>query len=261
MKRPNPTTWVFRNWYPLCPTSPPAIRRWPCSSPPCAAGRADQALAALDYRIWNANPTRLAGAHPDPGADRIPSDRLYSVPAGRAAGRIPDLDAAALRGLPILRFFNRAGLPGLLCRLPAGSRARAPVSCWPPCSTRRCAVYGCSEACRRVSTAWNPSHYDCFPSGHTELTILACWGSRLVSKRLFRIYLFYTPALIFATVYLRYHYSVDVLAGAVLASVLILGSPASLPEAYHIGAKRLGGIEVVPADNQEAAEGVRGAPL
>jgi len=69
------------------------------------------------------------------------------------------------------------------------------------------------------------AHYDCFPSGHTELTILAWWGSRLVSNRLFRIYLAYTPLIIFATVYLRYHYTVDVLAGVVLASVLIFAAP------------------------------------
>ena len=57
------------------------------------------------------------------------------------------------------------------------------------------------------------AHYDCFPSGHTELTILAWWGSRMVSKRWFRVYLAYTPFIIFATVYLRYHYTVDLLAG------------------------------------------------
>ena len=69
------------------------------------------------------------------------------------------------------------------------------------------------------------AHYDCFPSGHTELTILAMWGSRMVSSRLFRIYLVYTPSIIFATVYLRYHYTVDVLAGIATALVLICVSP------------------------------------
>jgi membrane-associated phospholipid phosphatase len=69
------------------------------------------------------------------------------------------------------------------------------------------------------------AHYDCFPSGHTELTILACWGSRMVSRRLFYLFLGYTPCIIFATVYLRYHYTLDVLAGAVLAFVLIAASP------------------------------------
>jgi len=69
------------------------------------------------------------------------------------------------------------------------------------------------------------AHYDCFPSGHTELTILACWGSRMVSRRLFYLFLGYTPCIIFATVYLRYHYTIDVLAGAVLAFVLIWTAP------------------------------------
>jgi membrane-associated phospholipid phosphatase len=69
------------------------------------------------------------------------------------------------------------------------------------------------------------AHYDCFPSGHTELTILAWWGSRLVSKGLFRVYFAYTPLIIFATVYLRYHYSVDVLAGIAVAAILILTAP------------------------------------
>jgi membrane-associated phospholipid phosphatase len=69
------------------------------------------------------------------------------------------------------------------------------------------------------------AHYDCFPSGHTELTILAWWGSRMVSNRLFKVYFAYTPLIIFATVYLRYHYSVDVLAGAVVAGGLIVSAP------------------------------------
>jgi membrane-associated phospholipid phosphatase len=69
------------------------------------------------------------------------------------------------------------------------------------------------------------AHYDCFPSGHTELTMLACWGSRLVSRKLFYLFLGYTPCIIFATVYLRYHYTIDVLAGALTAFALILVAP------------------------------------
>jgi membrane-associated phospholipid phosphatase len=69
------------------------------------------------------------------------------------------------------------------------------------------------------------AHYDCFPSGHTELTILAWWGSRMVSGRLFCLYFLYTPSIIFATVYLRYHYTVDVLAGIATALILICVSP------------------------------------
>ena len=47
----------------------------------------------------------------------------------------------------------------------------------------------------------------------------------MVSKGLFRVYFAYTPLIIFATVYLRYHYSVDVLAGIAVAAVLILTAP------------------------------------
>ena len=68
-------------------------------------------------------------------------------------------------------------------------------------------------------------HYDCFPSGHTELTVLACWLSRTVSQRLFWVYFLYTLCIVFATVYLRYHYTADLMAGGVVAVVLILASP------------------------------------
>jgi membrane-associated phospholipid phosphatase len=69
------------------------------------------------------------------------------------------------------------------------------------------------------------AHYDCFPSGHTEMTILAWWGSRTISANLFRVMFAYTLGVIFATVYLRYHYTVDVLAGVIVASALILTTP------------------------------------
>lgn len=68
-------------------------------------------------------------------------------------------------------------------------------------------------------------HYDCFPSGHVELTIIAWWSSRQISKRLSRVYLAYTLCIIFATVYLRYHYTVDLVAGALLAPTLIAAGP------------------------------------
>ena len=57
------------------------------------------------------------------------------------------------------------------------------------------------------------AHYDCFPSGHGELTIIAWWSSRQISKRLSGVYLAYTLCIIFATVYLRYHYTVDLAGG------------------------------------------------
>ncbi|MBI3472661.1 MAG: phosphatase PAP2 family protein, partial [Candidatus Solibacter usitatus] len=69
------------------------------------------------------------------------------------------------------------------------------------------------------------AHYDCFPSGHTELIILAWFGSRRISALWFRSLFAYTLGVVFATVYLRYHYTVDVLAGAVLAVLLLVTAP------------------------------------
>jgi len=69
------------------------------------------------------------------------------------------------------------------------------------------------------------AYFDCFPSGHTEMTILAWWSSRAISPNLARGMFVYTLGIIFATVYLRYHYTVDVLAGAVVAGAVIWVAP------------------------------------
>jgi membrane-associated phospholipid phosphatase len=77
------------------------------------------------------------------------------------------------------------------------------------------------------------AHYDCFPSGHTELMLLAWWGSRRISANWSRFYFVYTLGVMFATVYLRYHYTIDVAAGVVLAGLLIAMSPWLYPRLGH----------------------------
>ncbi|HJQ22749.1 MAG TPA: phosphatase PAP2 family protein [Blastocatellia bacterium] len=63
---------------------------------------------------------------------------------------------------------------------------------------------------------------DCFPSGHTELTLLVLYFAHRFHRRTFWLMLPVGSALIAATVYLRYHYVIDVLAGAATAIVVIL---------------------------------------
>jgi len=70
----------------------------------------------------------------------------------------------------------------------------------------------CMEACPR----------DCFPSGHTEIPLLTLWLAHRYQRRLFRIYLPIVIGMIFSTVYLRFHYVVDIIAGAALAGGIIL---------------------------------------
>jgi membrane-associated phospholipid phosphatase len=63
---------------------------------------------------------------------------------------------------------------------------------------------------------------DCFPSGHTEMTLLVLYYARRFHRRTFWLLLPVGSALIFSTVYLRYHYVIDVIAGAATAGLVIL---------------------------------------
>ena len=60
---------------------------------------------------------------------------------------------------------------------------------------------------------------DAFPSGHTAIVLLVLFYAWRLARGLFWIFLPMVVALIFSTVYLRYHYVVDVLAGILLAAV------------------------------------------
>jgi membrane-associated phospholipid phosphatase len=63
---------------------------------------------------------------------------------------------------------------------------------------------------------------DCFPSGHTEMTLLTLYYARRFHHKTFWFFLPFGTAIILSTVYLRYHYVIDVAAGAVLALAVIL---------------------------------------
>lgn len=62
---------------------------------------------------------------------------------------------------------------------------------------------------------------DCFPSGHTELTLLVLYYARKFHRRTFWWLLPFGMGIVFSTVYLRYHYVVDVAAGALVAFAII----------------------------------------
>jgi membrane-associated phospholipid phosphatase len=63
---------------------------------------------------------------------------------------------------------------------------------------------------------------DCFPSGHTELTLLVLFYARSFHRRVFWWLLPLGTGVIISTVYLRYHYVIDVVAGALLAVLIVL---------------------------------------
>jgi membrane-associated phospholipid phosphatase len=63
---------------------------------------------------------------------------------------------------------------------------------------------------------------DAFPSGHTAVTLIVLYLAYGVHRRFFWIALPFVTGLLFSTVYCRYHYVVDVLAGFVLTIITIL---------------------------------------
>lgn len=63
---------------------------------------------------------------------------------------------------------------------------------------------------------------DAFPSGHTAVVLLVLFYAWHFVRGLFWVFLPVVVALIFSTVYLRYHYVVDVIAG-IMVAVLAIG--------------------------------------
>ncbi|MCM3877011.1 MAG: phosphatase PAP2 family protein [Thermoanaerobaculia bacterium] len=62
---------------------------------------------------------------------------------------------------------------------------------------------------------------DCFPSGHTMVVIAVLLEAARRSRKTFWVFLPFAVGLILATVYCRYHYVADVLAGFILAFLAV----------------------------------------
>ena len=224
VKRPNPTSWLFRNWYPL-PYVGYFYKEMALLIPAVRHSDSDRWLANLDYRIWGANPCVWLERIQSPVLTEweqllytlfLPAVILVAVLLWRQ-GRFTEFQyyAFLIATGYMVSYIGYILVPARGPRYLLNDLQHIPLKgLW--------FFRTMQESLDRLESY----HYDCFPSGHTELTLLACWGSRLVSKRWFWIYLAYTPFLIFATVYLRYHYTVDLAAGATAAFVLAAAGPA-----------------------------------
>jgi membrane-associated phospholipid phosphatase len=223
IKRPNPTSRIFRNWYPLLYVAS-CYKEMALLIPAVRHSDADRGLADLDFRIWRDHPTVWLERIASPLLTEflqvvytlfVPAVLFVAVLLWKRCQFGEFQYYAFLIALGFLAsYIGYLLVPARGPRFLLKSLQHAPLQgLW--------LFNGMQSALDRLESA----HYDCFPSGHTELTILAWWGSRLVSKPLFRAYFAYTPLIIFATVYLRYHYSVDVLAGIAVAAILIMTAP------------------------------------
>ncbi len=220
---PNQSTWLFRNWYPLIYVAS-CYKEMALFIPAVRSTDADQWLSNLDYRVWHAYPT-------------VWLERIQVPPLTEFLQIVYTLFVPAVLLIPFLLWKRRryADFQYLAFLIALGFLASYIGYLIVPARGPRFLLKhlqhvplqglwlfrGMQSTLDRLESA----HYDCFPSGHTELTILAWWGSRRVSGKLCGLYFAYTLSIIFATVYLRYHYTVDVMAGAVVAAVLILTAP------------------------------------
>jgi membrane-associated phospholipid phosphatase len=214
---------VFRYWYAL-PLVGSCYKEMAIVIPAVRGTSSDQWLADLDYSIWHANPTVWLERVQTPAlTDFLQLVYTLFVPAVLLVPfllwrrrRFADFRYCAfLISLGFLAsYIGYVFVPARGPRFLLDHLQHAPLQGgW------------LVDATRATLDRLESAHYDCFPSGHTELSIIVWWSSRQISKRLGWAYLAYTVCIIFATVYLRYHYTVDLAAGAVLAAVLIAAGP------------------------------------
>jgi membrane-associated phospholipid phosphatase len=223
IKRPNRTSWFFRNWYAL-PYVAACYKEMALFIPAVRGTDADQWLADLDFSIWH--------VHPSVWLERIQRPELTELVQIAYTLFVP---AVLLVPVMVWRRRRFADFQYLAFLIALGYLvsyigyiivpARGPRFLLKHFQHIPLEGLWLFNTMQSTLDRLESAHYDCFPSGHTELTILAWWGSRLISKPLFWAYFAYTLSIIFATVYLRYHYTVDVMAGAAVAAALILTAP------------------------------------
>ncbi len=216
--------WGFRNWYPLLFVAW-CYREMSILIPDIRHARFDRALADLDFRVWGANPCVWLERWYTPALTEF-LQVIYTlfIPAilfpplitwWRGKHREFRYMAFLLALGFLASYIGYIILPAKGPRYLLASLQHVPLQGLWLFNTMQAALNRLEK-----------DHFDCFPSGHTEITVLAFWLSRRVSKPLFRAYSLYTCGIVFATVYLRYHYTADIFAGIAVAVILILVSPA-----------------------------------
>ena len=84
------------------------------------------------------------------------------------------------------------------------------------------------------------AQFDCFPSGHVAVMVVGCYLARQISPAVFRVFSVFAALIAFSTIYLRYHYVIDVIVGTVLAIALIATAPWVYPKLEGAKSSTLG---------------------
>jgi membrane-associated phospholipid phosphatase len=78
---------------------------------------------------------------------------------------------------------------------------------------------------RETLNALEHNRRDCMPSGHTQIVLMVLYLAYRYKKFLFYVFLPIICGLILSTVYLRYHYVIDLFAGAAFAISCLIIAP------------------------------------
>ena len=78
---------------------------------------------------------------------------------------------------------------------------------------------------RDTLNSWEHNKRDCMPSGHTQVALMVLFLSYRYRRLLFYFFLPVVSGLILSTVYHRYHYVIDLFAGAFLAVACVIIGP------------------------------------
>ncbi len=214
---------LFRFWYPL-PYVAACYREMAVLIPALRGSDVDRTLAEWDLAIW--------GVHPTVWLERLQQPALTEFLQVAYSLFVP-----CVLLVPWLLWRRRRWADFRYCAflIAAGflvsyvgyllAPARGPRFLLARLQSIELAGLWLYEPLRHGLDRLESAHWDCFPSGHVELTVLACLASRWISQNLFLAFSVYTVCVFFATVYLRYHYTVDVMAGVAVALILWVVAP------------------------------------
>jgi hypothetical protein len=187
------TAWYPRNsilifvhhWYPL-PYVFYSYKEMSILIPALRSGDADAALARLDFAVWGANPTVWL--------ERLRSPLLTEALEIVYSGFVPAVLMVAFvlwqkKRFQEFRYYAFLIALGFLTSYVGYLLvpARGPRFLLKHLQTYELQGLWLFHWLRDTLDRIEAAHYDCFPSGHTEMTMLACWGSRVISENLFRV--------------------------------------------------------------------------
>jgi membrane-associated phospholipid phosphatase len=187
--------------------------------------RYDSLLIAIDYALFGVHPTVWMERFITPTCTailQIAYISYYAMPIALAVTLIVHAKHAEFEtawfGIVLCFYLSYLGyllVPAIGPRFTLESYQTTPLRAGPFIT-----------ALQQTLNSLEKNKTDAFPSGHTAIALVNLYyAGKMREKLLFGILLPLVVALIVSTVYLRYHYVVDVMAGMVLAGLTIVLAP------------------------------------